>query len=201
VIWSRRTTALYAGVNISRINAEVMPSQWEFQVGPCKGIAMGYHLWMARFLVRVAKEWGVKVSSTPSLWPVTRTVPDATRTTRQRLCTNLVEGNTSNEAIEKLSQKHMEHIAIYGEDNELRLTGKHETGHIGTFSSGVANRGASIRIPRHVAAQGFGYLEDRRPASNVGEYLETSNRRDWFIDFVFLDPYRVSAALVETTLL
>jgi glutamine synthetase len=86
------------------------------------------------------------------------------------------------DAIEKLSQKHLEHIAVYGEDNELRLTGKHETASIATFSSGVANRGASIRIPRHVAAQGFGYLEDRRPASNV-------------------DPYRVSAALVETTLL
>ncbi|KAG8751006.1 glutamate--ammonia ligase [Serendipita sp. 396] len=86
------------------------------------------------------------------------------------------------EAIEKLSKKHMEHIAVYGEDNEMRLTGRHETGHIGTFSSGIANRGASIRIPRHVAAQGFGYLEDRRPASNV-------------------DPYRVTAALVETTCL
>jgi len=59
---------------------------------------------------------------------------------------------------------------VYGEDNELRLTGRHETGHIGAFSSGVANRGASIRIPRHVGAQGYGYLEDRRPASNIGQY-------------------------------
>lgn len=71
-------------------------------------------------------------------------------------------------AIEKLSKKHSEHIAVYGDDNELRLTGHHETGHISAFSSGVANRGASVRIPRHVAAQGYGYLEDRRPASNVG---------------------------------
>ena len=71
-------------------------------------------------------------------------------------------------AIEKLAAKHSEHIAVYGEDNDLRLTGRHETGHIGTFTSGVANRGASIRIPRHVGAQGYGYLEDRRPASNIG---------------------------------
>ena len=70
--------------------------------------------------------------------------------------------------VEKLSKRHAEHIAVYGEDNELRLTGRHETGHISQFSSGVANRGASIRIPRHVAHKGYGYLEDRRPASNIG---------------------------------
>jgi hypothetical protein len=54
---------LYAGVNISGINAEVMPSQWEFQVGPCPGIEMGDHLWMARFLLlRIGEEWGITVS-------------------------------------------------------------------------------------------------------------------------------------------
>jgi glutamine synthetase len=39
---------LYAGINISGVNAEVMASQWEFQVGPCIGIEMGDSLWMAR---------------------------------------------------------------------------------------------------------------------------------------------------------
>ena len=29
---------LYAGIKISGTNAEVMPGQWEFQVGPCRGI-------------------------------------------------------------------------------------------------------------------------------------------------------------------
>jgi len=29
---------LYAGIRISGTNAEVMPAQWEFQVGPCPGI-------------------------------------------------------------------------------------------------------------------------------------------------------------------
>ena len=77
-------------------------------------------------------------------------------------------------AIEKLSKRHNEHIAVYGEDNDLRLTGRHETGAMHTFSSGVANRGASIRIPRHVSAQGKGYLEDRRPASNIGQFMSLS---------------------------
>lgn len=36
-------------------------------------------------------------------------------------------------AIEKLSLKHKEHIAAYGEGNERRLTGKHETANIDTF--------------------------------------------------------------------
>merc|ERR1712098_852100 len=74
------------------------------------------------------------------------------------------------EAIDKLRKAHEEHIQYYdpngGKDNERRLTGLHETSNIHDFSSGVANRGASIRIPREVSAQGMGYLEDRRPSSN-----------------------------------
>jgi glutamine synthetase len=29
---------LYSGVKISGTNAEVMPAQWEYQIGPCLGI-------------------------------------------------------------------------------------------------------------------------------------------------------------------
>lgn len=76
-------------------------------------------------------------------------------------------------AIKKLEGRHEEHIAVYGEGNELRLTGRHETGAIDQFSYGVANRGASIRIPRECAAKGYGYFEDRRPASNADPYQIT----------------------------
>merc|ERR1711988_6904 len=77
-------------------------------------------------------------------------------------------------AIRKLGAKHQQHIAAYGEGNERRLTGKHETASINDFSYGVANRGCSIRIPRSVEADGCGYLEDRRPSSNCDPYIVTS---------------------------
>jgi glutamine synthetase len=76
-------------------------------------------------------------------------------------------------AVEKLGQKHMEHIEAYGKGNERRLTGAHETAPIDKFSSGVANRGCSIRIPRDAEAEEYGYFEDRRPASNMDPYIVT----------------------------
>merc|ERR1712142_1337041 len=55
----------------------------------------------------------------------------------------------------------------------LKETGMHETSSADSFSAGVANRGSSVRIPREVAAKGYGYLEDRRPASNADPYSVT----------------------------
>jgi glutamine synthetase len=77
------------------------------------------------------------------------------------------------QAIYNLAAAHADHIAVYGEDNDLRLTGKHETASIDKFSFGVANRGASIRIGRETEADGKGYFEDRRPSSNADPYLVT----------------------------
>jgi len=74
-------------------------------------------------------------------------------------------------AIYKLGARHEEHIAVYGEDNEKRLSGKYETANIHQFSYGVANRGASVRIGRETEIEGKGYFEDRRPASNADPYL------------------------------
>lgn len=90
------------------------------------------------------------------------------------------------EAIEKLSKRHQYHIRAYdpkgGLDNARRLTGFHETSNINDFSAGVANRSASIRIPRTVGQERKGYFEDRRPSANC-------------------DPFSVTEALIRTCLL
>ena len=77
------------------------------------------------------------------------------------------------EAITRLKARHKTHISVYGKGNERRLTGRHETASINQFNAGIANRGASIRIPRQVGEEKCGYLEDRRPASNCDPYAVT----------------------------
>jgi glutamine synthetase len=187
IIEAHYRTCLYAGVTISGTNAEVMPAQWEFQVGPCEGIAMGDELWMGRFLLhRVAEDFGVVVSMDPKPIPGDWNGAGchtnfSTKAMREEGGIRAIEA-----AMQKLSVVHHEHIAYYdpkgGVDNERRLTGKHETASINKFSYGVASRGCSIRIPRQTADEGKGYFEDRRPSSNC-------------------DPYHVTEAIVKTCLL
>lgn len=76
-------------------------------------------------------------------------------------------------AMSKLEKRHVEHIAVYGEGNADRMTGQHETASMDKFTYGVADRGSSVRIPRQCAAEGKGYFEDRRPASNGCPYQIT----------------------------
>ena len=72
-----------------------------------------------------------------------------------------------------------EHIAVYGEYNDQRLTGLHETASIHDFSYGISDRGASIRLPIITIENGWkGYLEDRRPAANIDPYLVSGKLLD-----------------------
>lgn len=175
VVDAHYRACLYAGLKISGINAEVMPGQWEFQVGPCEGLDSGDSLILARYiLLRIAEDFGVHVSYDPK--PISGDWNGAGCHTNYSTRSMRAEGGfvAIMDAVKKLETCHKELISKYGAGNERRLTGAHETAAMDKFSYGVADRGASIRIPRQAETDGRGYLEDRRPASNMDPYVVTS---------------------------
>ena len=164
---------LNAGIHICGTNAEVMPSQWEFQIGTCDMLTVSDDLLVARFFLhKITEKHNCCVSFHPKLFAEWNGSGGHTNfSTKQMRETNGLTYIV--EACEKLAEKHNEHIAVYGIDNNKRLTGNHETSDIHTFSWDKQNRNCSIRIPLQVCIDNCGYLEDRRPASNMDPYLVT----------------------------
>ena len=172
-----------AGLNVEGINAEVMCGQWEFQCFAKGAKAAGDEIWIARFLLeRTAEKYGVKIN-----WHCKPVKGDWNGSGMHANFSNKKLRTSGKKAdYDKICElfapkkRIKDAVAVYGADNEQRLTGLHETQSINKFSYGVSDRGASIRIPIAAVEAGWkGWLEDRRPASNA-------------------DPYKVAANIINT---
>lgn len=172
---------LDAGINHEGINAEVAKGQWEFQVFGKGSKNAADQTWVARYLLlRCAEKYGVDI-----MWHCKPFTGDWNGSgMHANFSTARMREQGGKEYFEALMAKFEEnmheHIAVYGPDNHMRLTGLHETQSIDQFSWGVADRGASIRVPHSFVNNGYkGYLEDRRPNSQG-------------------DPYAIAARILKT---
>ncbi|MCK9915192.1 glutamine synthetase beta-grasp domain-containing protein [Microbacteriaceae bacterium K1510] len=173
---------LAAGINHEGINAEVAKGQWEFQIFGKGSRTAADQMWMARYIMmRLTEKYGIDIEWHCKPLGDTDWNGSGMHSNFSTKHMREVGGKDYFESLMKQFEKNLDdHIAVYGPDNHMRLTGKHETAPWNKFSYGVADRGASIRVPHSFVNNGYkGYLEDRRPNS-MG------------------DPYQIASQILKT---
>ena len=173
---------LECGINHEGINAEVAKGQWEFQIFGKGSKKAADEMWMARYLLeRLTEKYGVDIEYHCKPLGDTDWTGSGMHANFSTEYLRTVGGKEYFEALMKAFEENLEdHIAVYGPDNHMRLTGKHETAPWNKFSYGVADRGASVRVPHSFIKNDYkGYLEDRRPNSQG-------------------DPYQIASQILET---
>jgi glutamine synthetase len=170
---------LAANINIEGINAEVAKGQWEFQIFGKGSKSAADQMWVARYiLARLCEAYCIDIEwrCKPILAPFNQPLDWNGSGMHCNFSTTYMRETGGKAYFEKLMEAFNkfrdEHIAVYGPENHLRLTGLHETQSIDKFSYGLADRGASVRVPHSFVNSNYkGYLEDRRPNSAADPYL------------------------------
>ena len=170
-----------AGINHEGINAEVAKGQWEFQIFAKGSAKCADDVWVARYLLeRLCEKYEVSVQyhCKPFSGDWNGSGMHANFSTKH--IREVGGKDYFLKLMDTFDKNKDEHIAAYGPDNHLRLTGLHETQSIDKFSWGIADRGASCRVSQKFIDDGYiGYIEDRRPNSQG-------------------DPYRIASRILKT---
>lgn len=163
---------LYCDIPISGFNQEVAPHQWEFQVGPIDAHNAPNACYVARYILgRISEQYNKQISFHPKPYEGDYN-GSGCHINMSSWRTRADEGlDEIKKTMEIMKKDHANFIENYcGKDNNLRLTGAHETSDPKVFSYSEGGRSSSIRIPTQVLKERCGYFEDRRPGSAINYY-------------------------------